>query len=58
MAQWLVIGGGVVFVAGLIVLRRRLMDQAGPGRLPDPDPLPWDGRPRRASDHRDEPPAR
>ena len=58
MAQWLVIGGGVMFVACLVVLRRRLMDQSGPGRLHDPDPIPWDGRKRRASDPRDEPPAR
>ena len=50
MAQWLVIGGGVVLVAGLVVLRRRLMDQSGPGRITDHDPVPWDGRDRRGSD--------
>ena len=52
MAQWLLIGGGVVFVATLVVLRRRLMDDSGPGRLVDHDPVPWDGRPRRATDRR------
>ena len=49
MAQWLVIGGGVVLVAGLVVLRRRLMDQSGPGRITDPDPVPWAGRDRRGT---------
>lgn len=58
MAQWLVIGGGVMLVAGLVVLRRRMMDQAGPGRLTDHDPVPWDGRERRATDTDDEPAAR
>jgi LPXTG-motif cell wall-anchored protein len=52
--QWLVIGGGVALVTALVVLRRRLMDQAGPGRITDHDPVPWDGRPRRATDRRDD----
>ena len=50
MAQWLVIGGGVVLVAGLVVLRRRLMDQSGAGRISDHDPVRWDGRDRRGYD--------
>lgn len=54
MAQWLVIGGGLVLVAGLVVLRRRMMDQSGPGRITDHDPVPWDGKPRRATDPRDD----
>ena len=58
MAHWLVIGGGVVFVATLVVLRRRLMDDSGPGRLVGHAPMKWDGRPRRATDRRDEEPTR
>lgn len=57
MAQWLVIGGGMMLVAGLIVLRRRMMDQAGPGRITDHDQVPWDGRKRRATDTDDKPAA-
>lgn len=54
MAQWLAIGGGLGLVVLLFVLRRRMMDQSGPGRLTDVDPVPWDGRPRRAGDRRDD----
>ena len=39
MLHWLVIVGGVVIVAALVLLRRRLMDQSGPGRLTDRDPV-------------------
>ena len=53
--QWLVIAGGVVLIGVVVVLRRRLLDVSGPGRLgADESRKPWDGRPRRASDRTDE----
>jgi hypothetical protein len=53
--QWLVIAGGVLLIGVLVVLRRRMLDVSGPGRLvPDESRKPWDGRPRRASDRSDE----
>lgn len=56
MTHWFVIGVGVVLVAILVVLRRRLMDESGPGRLSDRDPVPWDGVDRRSDRADDEAP--
>ena len=56
MTHWFVIGVGVVLVAILVVLRRRLMDESGPGRLSDRDPVPWDGVDRRSDLADDEAP--